>query len=347
VRAGFLVLLLLLYPTVPASGTPTAHLIVQAYDIENNPVVAKVVVNGKEVGEAWSTILLESGSYTVVVSHRESRWAGRILLLSEDSKTISVSLGTALPMVLVQPGSFIIGSPVDEPGRQDDENQHLVTLTRGYWIAATEVSQALYVEVVGINPSRWVSLLRPVENVTWFDCARFCNQLSEQHGFQPVYKITEDTVDWDPAASGYRLPTEAEWEYAGRAGTSTVFSFGNDPSQLHHFGNYCDRTCERAWRDTTQLDGYCFTAPIGSFEPNEWGLYDMHGNLWEWCWDWWAPFEVLPLVDPKGPSAGSHKAERGGCWEVGPEMCRQAYRHFVEPDQKRCYLGFRIVRTQQ
>jgi len=342
----FSILLLLAIIAATASGRPTAHLMVQAYDIENNPIVAKVVINGHELGETWSPILLDAGSYQVVVSHQESRWAGQITLLSEESKTLTAKLGPALPMVLIDPGSFQMGSPVEEPGRQDDESQHLVKLTRGFWIAKTEVSQALYEEVVGINPSRWISPLRPVENVTWFDCLHFCNQLSKLHGFQPAYVITEENVDWNSAADGYRLPTEAEWEYAGRAGSSAMFSFGDDSTQLHLYGNYCDRTCERTWRDTTQQDGYFHTAPVGGFKPNAWGLHDMHGNVWEWCWDWWEPFEARALVDPKGPLVGSHKTERGGCWEVGPEMCRLAYRHYVEPDQKRSYLGFRIVRTQ-
>jgi len=346
VRLILLVLLLISIIPDPATGATPARLMVHAYDVEDNPVIASVMLSGQEAGEAWSPILIDPGSYQVVVTHQESHWAGQLLLLPEESKTLQVTLGHALPMVLVQPGSFLMGSPVNEPGRQDDEHQHLVTLTRGFWMATTEVSQALYEEVMGTNPSRWVSPLRPVENVTWFDCVRFCNQLSEQHGFQQVYSITDDVVEWDPMVDGYRLPTEAEWEYSSRAGTSTMFSFGDDPDRLHQFGNYCDQACQRAWRDSTQVDGHAFTAPVGSFEPNAWGLYDMHGNLWEWCWDWWAPFEAPPLVDPQGPLSGSLKAERGGCWEVGPDMCRQAYRHYVEPDQKRSYLGFRIVRTQ-
>lgn len=343
---GILLLLFPLIIAIPASAKQLARLTIQAFDIQDNPVIAKVEINGNAVGEAWSTISINAGSYLVVVSFQESRWSQQVLLLPEDRKTLVASLGTALPMVHILPGSFQMGSPLDEPGRQDDENQHLVQLTQGYWMAATEVSQALYEEVIGTNPSRWISPLRPVENVTWFDCVRFCNQLSEVHGFQPAYKISENTVGWEQSADGYRLPTEAEWEYASRAGTSTRFSFGDDPSQLHRFGNYCDRTCDRQWRDTAHVDGYYHTSPIGSFASNPWGLFDMHGNLWEWCWDWWTPFESSALIDPLGPAAGNIKAERGGCWEVGPDMCRQAYRHYVEPDQKRSYLGFRIVRTQ-
>ena len=346
-QLGVLVFLIYLFSTVLVLGSPNAYLTVQAYDTENTRIDATVEINGNEIGVAWSSILLDAGVYHVVVSSSARRWAGQLLLLNDERKTFSVTLVAAPPMILVQSGSFLMGSPVDEPGRHDDECQHLVTLTRGFWIGATEVSQSLYEEIIGANPSRWVSSLGPVENVTWFDCIRFCNQLSDKHGFQPVYTIIEDNVVWDQAADGYRLPTEAEWEYACRAGSRSVFSFGDDPAQLYRFGNYCDRSCERAWRDTTQLDGYFHTAPIGSFEPNAWGIYDMHGNIWEWCWDWWAPFEASTLVDPHGPLAGTHKAERGGCWEVGPEMCRQAYRHYVEPDQKRSYLGFRIARTQQ
>lgn len=345
-RSGWSVLLPLLIAAAPVAASSQARLTVQAYDIGHEPVTARVVVDGREVGEAWSPILLAAGSHLVVVSFGDCRRAERVLLPADAATTLAVDLGNPLPMVLVEPGTFAMGSPVDEPGRHGDERRHQVALTRGFWIGATEVSQALYAEVVGTNPSRWVAPGHPVESVTWFDCVHFCNLLSLQHGFRPVYGITGDSVDWDPAADGYRLPTEAEWEYACRAGTGGVYGFGDDPGRLHLFGNYCDRSCECAWRDTTAQDGYFHTAPVGSFLPNAWGLHDMHGNVWEWCWDWWAPYADAALVDPQGPSGGSHKAERGGCWETGPGMCRAAYRHNVEPDQKRSYLGFRIVRTR-
>jgi len=252
---------------------------------------------------------------------------------------------TEVPMVTIEAGTFLMGSPADEPGRQEDEAQHLVKLTHNFAIATTEVTQALYAQVVGTNPSRWVDPARPVENVTWFDCVRFCNLLSEAQGLRPAYMINELGVDWDRSADGFRLPTEAEWEYACRAGTTTAYHFGDDPADLHRFANYCDQSCERAWADSVHTDGHAWTAPVGSYEPNAWGLYDMHGNVWEWCWDWWEPYEASAVVDPEGAVVGNVKAERGGCWECGPGMCRQAYRHYVEPDQKRSYLGMRVVRT--
>jgi formylglycine-generating enzyme required for sulfatase activity len=248
-------------------------------------------------------------------------------------------------MVTIEAGTFFMGSPTHEPGRHRDETRHRVKLTNRYEIAPTEVTQALYEQIIGANPSRFVDPSRPVENVSWFDCVHFCNLLSEAQGLRPAYTITEEVVEWDRSADGYRLPTEAEWEFACRAGTTTAYNFGDDPAELHRFANYCDRSCERAWNDPIHIDHFAWTAPVGSFEPNAWGLYDMHGNVWEWCWDWYEPFDASTVVDPTGAATGTVKAERGGCWECGPGMCRQAYRHYVEPDQKRSYLGMRVVRS--
>ncbi|MEZ4387808.1 MAG: formylglycine-generating enzyme family protein [Candidatus Krumholzibacteriia bacterium] len=255
------------------------------------------------------------------------------------------SSGRSVSHDLVPPESFQMGSPDHGPG-VNSTRCSIRSRSRGDSGSATEVTQAVYESVTGGNPSRWAAPEHPVENVTWFDCLRFCNLLSEQHGLQPAYVISEHAVDWDLDADGYRLPTEAEWEYASRAGTGSRFSFGDDPAQLHRYANFCDRSCPRAWRDSTQNDGQAFTAPVGCFEPNPWGLHDMHGNVWEWCWDWWAPFAGEAQVDPLGPAVGDHRVEKGGCWEAGAGMCRNAYRHYVEPDQKRSYLGFRVVRTQ-
>ena len=242
-------------------------------------------------------------------------------------------------MVPIPAGEFLMGSPEDEPDRDDDERRHRVTLTRDFLIAATEVSQALYQDVTGVNPSRRPGADHPVESVTWYDCIRFCNLLSDRDGLEPAYEIIGEQVIWDTTAEGYRLPTEAEWEYACRAGTTTAYGFGDDADRLHSYANYDDQS------DSTRTDGHADTAPVGSYAPNGWGLYDMLGNVWEWCWDWWAPHTPDDRVDPEGPAHGREKVEKGGCWLTDPDMCRPAYRHYFEPYKKRSYVGFRVVRT--
>lgn len=345
-RLGFSTLIWLLCATAPQAAA-TTNLTIRAYDPEGQPYAAPVLADGKQVGETWTPIALDAGRHRIVVACGDRYWAGECLLLAGARQTLTATLCTRPVMIAIESGSFLMGSPAGEPGReeQNDEEQHRVEVTRGFWLTTTEVSQALYEEVCGANPSRWIGPSLPVENVTWFDCMRFCNRLSEFHGYRPAYMIDGERVEWDRSADGYRLPTEAEWEYACRAGASTAFGFGDDADLLHLYANYCDRTCEREWRDTDHDDGFAFTAPVGSFRPNAWGLHDLHGNVWEWCWDWWEPFTADARSDPTGPPNGTHKVEKGGCWEVGPDMCRQAYRHYVEPDQKRSYLGFRIART--
>jgi formylglycine-generating enzyme required for sulfatase activity len=337
----------ILFFALLATTTETVPLTIQSHDSAGAPVVAEVMVDGAVVGNTWSEISLGVGSHLVIVGDAARQWSSQVTLLAGEAQTMTVTLHATIPMVLIAPGTFRAGSPPDEQGRQDDETQHPVTLTRPFWVATTEVNQALFAAVTGTNPSRWPDPDRPVENVTWFDCIQFCNQLSEQHGLQPAYVVTDQkSVEWDRAADGYRLPTEAEWEYASRAGTSSIYCFGDDPARLYLYANYCDMSCSHTWRDTEHSDGFINTAPVASFEPNAWGLYDMHGNVWEWCWDWYVPFGEERLVDPSGPLEGRFKAERGGCWQVGPEMCRQAYRYYAGPDEKRTYLGMRVVRSQ-
>jgi formylglycine-generating enzyme required for sulfatase activity len=189
---------------------------------------------------------------------------------------------------------------------------------------------------MGDNPSRWKGAKNPVEQVRWSDAVRFCNKRSELEGLRPCYDLK--TWKCDFTADGYRLPTEAEWEYACRAGTSTAYFFGDETSKLGDF----------AWFDKNSGGR---PHPVAQKQPNPWGLYDMCGGLWEWCNDFYKVdyYQESPTTDPKGPDAGQTKVVRGGAWRFSAERCRSGYRHNENPGYADvCFgydiYGFRCVR---
>ncbi|MDA7492917.1 formylglycine-generating enzyme family protein, partial [bacterium] len=193
---------------------------------------------------------------------------------------------------------------------------HEVTLTKPFKMGVHEVTQAQYEQVMGVNPSKYKGADNPVDTVSWEDAVEFCRRLSEL----PTEKA---------AGNVYRLPTEAEWEYACRAGTTTRFSFGDDESEL---GDY-------AWFSG---NGGNTIQPVGSKLPNAWGLYGMHGNVWEWCQDvhWYYPSGSV--TDPSGAASGSHRVRRGGSWRCSAESCRSAHRSRYRPSDRNNYGGFRV-----
>lgn len=240
--------------------------------------------------------------------------------------------------VRIEPGTFMMGSPSDEPWRDDDETQHEVTLTRGFYMKATEVTQAEWVEVMGSNPSFFGGCdMCPVEQVSWVDATEYCNALSMQKGKEPVYEINGSNVNWQPNKNGYRLPTEAEWEYACRAGTTTPI----------YIGDLTEPGCEP---DSLldQIAWYCANVEfgtnwVGQKLPNAWGLYDMIGNVEEWCWDWYGEYPAGPVTDPTGPESGTTRVERGGSWDTNGKSCRSANRDWNLPGEMRATGGFRPV----
>jgi uncharacterized protein (TIGR02996 family) len=200
------------------------------------------------------------------------------------------------------PGTFLMGSRPKEKRRGKDERQHRVTLTRGFWLGLTPVTQAQWQAVMGSNPSFFQGDDRPVEQVSWDDCQEFCTKLAVRDGKR------------------YRLPTEAEWEYACRAGTTTPFHFGATISteQANYDGNY---TYGKGKKGKYRQE----TTPVGSFPANAWGLCNMHGNVWEWCQDWDGPYS-RKIKDPQGPDTGDGRVVRGGSWYGYPRWCRSAFR---------------------
>lgn len=220
----------------------------------------------------------------------------------------------------IPPGTFLMGSPANEPKRSDDEAQHKVTLTKGFHLGIHQVTQAQWQAVMAGNPSHFKGVANlPVENVSWDEAAVFCEALGEKDG------------------KTYRLPTEAEWEYACRAGTTTPFYFGGTISvnQANYDGNY---TYAGGKKGT-----HCQkTTAVGSFPANAWGLFDMHGNVWEWCIDWCGPYPGGELKDPQGFVGGDRRVCRGGSWVDQPRRCRSACRRGDAPAFRSYSLGLRF-----
>jgi formylglycine-generating enzyme required for sulfatase activity len=235
-----------------------------------------------------------------------------------------IDLGNEVNMVVVfiPAGEFEMGSPMEELKRDDDESQHHIKLTKAFYIGKFEVTQLQYRVIMNENPSKFGGDKLPVDNVNWYEAARFLKKLSDKTGLK------------------FRLPTEAEWEYACRAGTTGAFNTGTtldsdfanydarDPYADGIIGKYLDRTTN-----------------VGSYQPNAFGLCDMHGNVWEWCSDIYDEdyYKVTPLTDPKGPQEGKAKVIRGGAWNEEAYKCRSADRNHRWPKDNQPIIGFRVV----
>jgi formylglycine-generating enzyme required for sulfatase activity len=258
----------------------------------------------------------------------------------------AVAMQAPTNMVFVPPGIFRMGSPTNELDRSDNEGpQTAVTISRGFWMGKNEVTQGEYLTVMGSNPAfhngvqqDWpypgtntdygIDLKRPVECVAWHDATAYCDALTQRERL--AGRIATNSV--------YRLPTEAEWEYACRGWTSTRFSYGDDPGYTN-LTNY-------AWYYGNSGDT---THPVGQKFPNSWGLYDMHGNVWEWCQDWWWSDSLSGGIatDPQGPATGGGvRVIRGGCWSNWGSYakdCRSAYHGALILDYGNICVGFRVV----
>ena len=280
-----------------------------------------------------------------------------------ESTTLVNSMGVEL--VQIPAGTFMMGSPETEEDRDDDETLHEVEITKPFHMATTEITKGQFAEFIRVSGYRteaeedgeggygwnesedkfegpdpkynWKNTGfryeddHPVVNVSWNDAVEFCKWLSEKEGKE------------------YRLPTEAEWEYACRAGSTDRFFFGNKENDLVKYSNVADSSLKRKYAGASwalsERDGYAFSAPVGSFKPNKFGLYDMHGNVWEWCKDWYGSeyYDESPKRDPKGPSIGSWRVLRGGSWDFNPGCTRCAFRYFNMPSCRSFYRGFRVV----
>ena len=239
-----------------------------------------------------------------------------------DLPKITNSIG--MKLVLIPKGKFMMGSPESEESRDENETQHEVTISKDYYLGVYEVTQAQYEKVMGKNPSHFQGAEvgnenadLPVEKVSWEDAVEFCKKLSE---------LPEEKK----AGRVYRLPTEAEWEYACRAGSKAAYSFDDEEGLLPEYGWFYRNSSDR-------------THTVGLLEPNAWGLYDMHGNVWEWCSDWCEEYPKGAVSDPTGPKEGSFRVFRGGsCYNVAA-FCRSGLRNWFVPSYRSDYLGFRVA----
>ena len=258
--------------------------------------------------------------------------------------------------VAIEPGTFEMGSPAMEPGHTSQETQHSVTLTRRFEILSTEVTQAQFKERVGYNPSSFAAcgIDCPVEMVTWHEAAAYCNALSACAGLESCYACSGTGADVRCYASGsypdpyecpgYRLPTEAEWEYAARAGSAKATYNGTCDNA--HLG------CEQPNPVLDSIAWFCgnggeTTHPVGMRAPNPWGLYDMLGNVFEWCNDYWdgSDYPAGAATDPRGRAVGRFRVSRGGTWIYGATLARAAQRERGFPEGRSDSTGFRPART--
>lgn len=249
-----------------------------------------------------------------------------------NTKAGAVTNGVAThgDMVLMRAGRFLMGDP-----SESDAPPHEVAVS-AFLMDQHLVTQEQYAKAMGSNPSRWKGDRNPVEQVRWSDAVRFCNKRSEMEGLRPCYDLKTWTCDF--AADGYRLPTEAEWEYACRAGTTTAYFFGDQATKLGEF----------AWFEKNAGGR---PRPVGQKQPNPWGLYDMCGNVWQWCNDFYQVdyYRTAPSQDPRGPGEGPNKVVRGGAWRFPADNCRSGYRYNESPGYADvCFgydiYGFRCVR---
>lgn len=253
-------------------------------------------------------------------------------------------------LILINGGSFVMGSPTSEMQRETDEIEHTVTLD-DFYVSPYEVTQEEYENIMGENPSYFEGENLPVENVSWYDAITYCNRLSELMGLTLVYTINGDEVSWDLSASGYRLLTEAEWEYASRAGTTTPFNTETSISdeEANYYGHYPYGIEENYFtQENLETEPGIYretTIEVGSFEPNNWGLYDMHGNVREWVYDYYGEYDTKNTDNPTGPTTGTLKVNRGGGWNDYAKHLRSAYRSSLPPEQSESNLGFRIARN--
>ena len=276
----------------------------------------------------WTEVAFASSPYQVKMGNKKLFFCSKG---ESENKNFTIPLSDTvnLDMIWIEPGTFIMGSPEDELGRYDDEVQHEVTLTRGYWLGKYAVTQAQYEVVMESNPSWYKGADLPVEQVTWDEAKEFCEKLT----------AIEKAAGRLPQGYEYSLPTEAQWEYACRAGTTTALNSGKNLTSATE----CPNVDEVGWY---KYNSDNVTHPIGQKKPNAWGLYDMHGDIWEWCLDCYGDYPASSVTDPVVSSGDeSIRIIRGGSWYYDAKYCRSAYRGSNYPSSADRDGGFRLALT--
>ena len=275
-----------------------------------------------KAGHSTAEMVLQDIGQTVNASGGKSQSGGGGRSLSTgDTKTIVLPGGAEMEMIYCAPGSFIMGSPPDDPDRCDAEVQHKVIFTKGFWLGKYPVTQEQWESVMGHNPSESTKGYNyPVDCVSWDDCNDFIEKINSQSNLNA------------------RFPTEAEWEYACRAGTTTAYHWGNslngDKANCNGYSPCGTSVKGRYLRKTT---------PVGSYDANPWGFYDMHGNVCEWCADWYGSYPTKAVTDSKGPASGEDRVYRGGSWLSDARFCRSAFRSWLNPYHRFYDHGFRLA----
>jgi len=274
-------------------------------------------------------------------------------LIVENNYDTEKNINTLVESVLlnkfiyISGGTFVMGSPVHEQGRGGEESPQRKVTVSSFYMEQYLATQEQYEKFMGKNPSYFRGNNLPVEQVDWYNAIEYCNKRSQSDGLTQVYTILISegirTVIWNKKANGYRLPTEAEWEYACRAGTITSFNTGN-----------IINTNNANFNGSNPYDIYMSgenrkkTTPVNNFSPNRWGLYDMHGNVFEWCWDFFGIYNGLDPDDPIGVEFGNNRVLRGGAWDSSLPQLRSASRFSATPDGiKSSNIGFRLVRNEK
>ncbi len=305
--------------------------------------IVRITVDGKDISLLEKTDFKKDGisfnKFKTGENHYQVRFYGRLWKENFETKLNIVSYprkywksleADFADFVFLHPGTFLMGSPSDELGRNSDETQHQVTLTKGFYMQTTEVTQGQWKALMGNNPSYHKDCGEncPVENVSWNDVQEYIKRLNQ---VENKYR--------------YWLPTEAEWEYAARSGGKAEKYPGfSDNSSLYQYANFCDKNCQYDWKDKDQDDGYKYIAPVKTYKLNGVGLYDMSGNVWEWCQDWYDNYPVSSVTDPAGPETGLFRGRRGGSWINLAANCRAGGRGKAFPGDRDNYLGFRLLR---
>ncbi|MDD3966617.1 MAG: formylglycine-generating enzyme family protein [Candidatus Neomarinimicrobiota bacterium] len=233
--------------------------------------------------------------------------------------------------VSVEGGTFKMGD-FGNGENPDGKPQHNVTLS-SFYMGVYEISQEIFENVTGMNPSLHKGKGSPVTHVTWYEAVHFCNRLSERNGYEKVYTIIDRNVSADFGKNGYRLPTEAEWEYAARSRGRIDRPWSGTANE--------DKLQDYAWYYWDDEQAH----PLGQKLPNELGIHDMTGNVEEWCWDWYGPYTKSEKIDPKGPESGTYRVARGGAWNWDADYSRTVRRDGFTPEKRYEIMGFRIART--
>ena len=248
----------------------------------------------------------------------------------------NANASSRIELVRISAGTFMMGAlPNDDKASSDERPRHKVEISRDFYVGKYPVTQELWEAVMGNNPSHFKGEDRPVEEMSWFDCVEFCNKLSQLENKELAYTINGENVSCNWSAKGYRLLTEGEWEYCARDGESHLYAGSNNVDEVAWYGENSGGK----------------THSVGQKKPNGFGLYDMSGNVWEWCWDWFDSEEYQsrsvtggePTSDPRGPTSGSHHVFRGGSWYNSPYLMRASGRNGGSPTGRGSSVGFRLV----